>query len=221
MKCEFSLEHYAEIMESNVRRFGSIRERRQVVIAHDIDILPKYALAMAELEFNVGVTSTYYILPYAEFYNSTSPENIEVWKQISEMGHELGFHYDGRYAPDLTVAHKSLKNSIPKLGNEIALHLNGLTPQPEIPSHLHDRRIMDKEGYNYLADSGGWWRDRCICQHKGEKILFVCHPVWWSIGTENLDRLEIDLRTANSKMRVKWDGLVYNHRKVGGYYDAK
>lgn len=213
MTCQFSLEHYAEILESNVRRFGSVKERRQVIIAHDIDILPKYALAMAELEFNVGVTSTYYILPHADFYNATSPENIETWKKISEMGHQLGFHYDGGCAPDLTIAHKSLKKSVKGLSDEIALHLNGLTPQPTIPDRLHERRTLDKEGYVYIADSGGWWRDRCICQHKNEKLLFVCHPVWWSIGTESFDRLEIDLRTVNNKLRVKWDKMLAIHRQ--------
>lgn len=215
MNCEFSLHHYKEILESQPTKFGSARERKQIILAHDIDILPLYALRMARLENTLGVNATYYVLPYSDFYNASSPENMEIWKEMREMGHEIAFHYDGRYAPKLDIAHRNFCMTFETTSPEVALHLNGLTPQLEIPAYLHDRRAFQKENYQYIADSGGWWRDGCVCQKLDKKLIFVCHPVWWNIGTVSLDQLMFDAFGVLVRARNKWDALIEHHRKFG------
>jgi hypothetical protein len=215
MNCSFTLEHYKEILSTDPSKFGSAKERKQIILAHDIDLLPLYALRMARLENSLGVNATYYVLPYADFYNATSPANMEIWEQIKNMGHEIAFHYDGRYAPQLDVAHRSFCVTFNTTSPEVALHLNGLTPQPNLPAYLHDRRSFQKEGYEYIADSGGWWRNGCVCGKLEKKLIFVCHPVWWNIGTETFDQLVSDACEVIYEARVKWDDLVKHHREFG------
>ena len=58
-----------------------------VILRHDIDRRTGHALDMAQLEQELGIHSTYYFrVPYT-FHE-------DVIRQISSMGHEIGFHYE-------------------------------------------------------------------------------------------------------------------------------
>jgi len=60
---------------------------RVVVLRHDVDRKPENALAMAELEHDLGICSTYYFRHPATFV----PEAI---REIETLGHEVGYHYE-------------------------------------------------------------------------------------------------------------------------------
>ena len=60
---------------------------RVVVLRHDVDRKPENALAMAELEHDLGICSTYYFRHPATFV----PETI---REIETLGHEVGYHYE-------------------------------------------------------------------------------------------------------------------------------
>ena len=59
-----------------------------VVLKHDVDKLPNNALQMANLENRLGIKASYYFRIVKESYD----ENII--RQITEMGHEIGYHYE-------------------------------------------------------------------------------------------------------------------------------
>ena len=75
--------------------YESWREYNKVVILrHDIDVdIPK-ALKLAELETELGVSSVYYVLLRSDLYNFSSERNVAMLKQISNLGHEVGLHFD-------------------------------------------------------------------------------------------------------------------------------
>ncbi len=58
-----------------------------IVLRHDVDRSIKYALAMARLEHEYGISSTYY-------FRYPSTFNRKVMKQIHSLGHEIGYHYE-------------------------------------------------------------------------------------------------------------------------------
>lgn len=60
---------------------------RTVVLRHDVDRKPGNALAMAGLEQDLGIRSTYYFRHPATFV----PETI---REIHALGHEVGYHYE-------------------------------------------------------------------------------------------------------------------------------
>ena len=61
---------------------------RYVVMRHDVDKRPEYSLRMAEVEASHDVKASYYFRIGQE---SNNPECI---KQIAQLGHEIGYHYE-------------------------------------------------------------------------------------------------------------------------------
>ena len=62
-------------------------ESPYIVLRHDVDRSPKNTLAMAKLEHEYGIASTYY-------FRYPNTFNIKVMKQIYSLGHEIGYHYE-------------------------------------------------------------------------------------------------------------------------------
>ena len=64
-----------------------------LILRHDIDISLAAALKMAWIERNLGVRSTYFVLFSGKSYNVLEGENVNILRQISKLGHEIGLHY--------------------------------------------------------------------------------------------------------------------------------
>ena len=63
-------------------------EGKTVVMRHDVDELAWNALAIAHVEKALGIKATY-------FFRIVKQSNVpEVIKEIVEMGHEVGYHYE-------------------------------------------------------------------------------------------------------------------------------
>lgn len=58
------------------------------LVRHDVDRKPMFALRMAKLEKELGVKSTYY------FRAKKCSFDKRIIKEIAEMGHEIGLHYE-------------------------------------------------------------------------------------------------------------------------------
>ena len=71
-----------------VEGFIKVPKDKTIILRHDVDLIPENALRMAELEHELGIGSTYYFRAVQESWN----ENII--RQIAEMGHEIGNHYE-------------------------------------------------------------------------------------------------------------------------------
>ncbi len=100
---DFTLEQYGQLVDALKDRFGTLcgilhwhREApaRGVLIRHDVDRKPANALAMAQLEARKGVLTTYYFRVVGSAFDR------EVIRQVAELGHEVGYHYE-----DLSLAH--------------------------------------------------------------------------------------------------------------------
>jgi hypothetical protein len=92
---DFSLAMYAEIckvLQSHkvvtVENYLSNKfDDPCIILRHDVDRDPQNALAMAKLEYEYGIKSTYYFrYPYTF--------NIKIMKKIFSLGHEIGYHYE-------------------------------------------------------------------------------------------------------------------------------
>lgn len=92
---DFSLEMYAEVCKAlqsqnvvTVQYYlSNVLKSPYIVLRHDVDRSPKNALAMAKLEHEYGIQSTYY-------FRYPNTFNIKVMKQIYSLGHEIGYHYE-------------------------------------------------------------------------------------------------------------------------------
>jgi hypothetical protein len=93
----FTLNIYKSILDkfsavgyifSTFEDYISNHKKKTVILRHDVDKLPNNSLRMAELENKLGIKASYYFRIVKESYD----ENII--RQIRNLGHEVGYHYE-------------------------------------------------------------------------------------------------------------------------------
>ena len=70
---------------------------------HDVDCSVHRALALARIEAEAGVSSTYFLLFHGWFYNLLERPVLDRAREIMELGHWLGLHFDVDFYPGLSV----------------------------------------------------------------------------------------------------------------------
>ena len=99
MKLDFTLAKYQELCDSilnsgytplTVKKYLSLTVKPEpfIIIRHDVDSEPEYALKMAKLENELDITSSYYFRYIDGIF---LPDII---KKIADLGHEIGYHYE-------------------------------------------------------------------------------------------------------------------------------
>jgi len=68
--------------------FFECKAEKIVILRHDVDKLPYNSLKFAQIQSSMGIKGTYYFRIVKESYNT------EVIEKISELGHEIGYHYE-------------------------------------------------------------------------------------------------------------------------------
>jgi hypothetical protein len=64
------------------------KNKKNIVLRHDVDLLPIKALTFAEIESSLSILGTYYFRTVPQSWDET------IIKNISAMGHEVGYHYE-------------------------------------------------------------------------------------------------------------------------------
>lgn len=62
---------------------------KSVIIRHDIDLQIEKAVKMAEIEHDMNVSSTYFVLVSSNFYNIFSKRNEDYLRRICDLGHAV------------------------------------------------------------------------------------------------------------------------------------
>lgn len=80
--CGYSFHTHADFAREGVA------SEQFILLRHDVDRLPKRAVTLAELEHDLGISST--------FYFRTKPVSFDrdCIARIQDMGHEVGYHYE-------------------------------------------------------------------------------------------------------------------------------
>ena len=101
-KQDFTLHIYSELLNSmkkaeyefqTLEQFVKSPKDKVIIIRHDVDRRPFHSLAMANIEVEYGIYSSYY------FRIINSSNNPVVIREIVSLGHEIGYHYE-----DLTLS---------------------------------------------------------------------------------------------------------------------
>ncbi len=78
---DFTLSKYRELLTA-LWGYGD------VVLRHDVDLMPQNSLAVAKLEHELGWKSTYYFRAVPESWDES------IILEIASLGHEIGYHYE-------------------------------------------------------------------------------------------------------------------------------
>ena len=112
-----------------------------VILRHDVDLKPQNSLKTAQIEYELGIRSTYYFRIVPE---SNQPEYI---RAITALGHEIGYHYE-----DLNLAKGNTEKAYENFQKNLA-YFRQLYPVKTISMHGSPREKIDNRNiwktYNY------------------------------------------------------------------------
>jgi hypothetical protein len=186
VSCSFDLDHYRELLDAaraggyRFARFGGGPDPGDLFLRHDVDLSLAAALEMAELEAELGVTTTYLLMTESVFYNLASSEGAAAIARLRELGHSLGLHavypnvaLDDRFEPIV-----SWHNPEPKyMADDIPGAVN-----------TYGTRYFSPE--TYRSDSNQNWR--AGCPHHGLRtsafpwLQILVHPAIWVYPGETM-----------------------------------
>ncbi|MEI6899050.1 MAG: hypothetical protein WCL00_04175 [Bacteroidota bacterium] len=140
-----------------------------IILRHDVDAKPEKSLETAILESQLNVSATYY------FKTTPSVLDENIIRQIADLGHEIGYHYEDLSASkgEFEIAIKSFEKNLARLrkivpisticmdGNAFSPYNNlnlwknyqysdfGLSGEPYLD--------LDFNEFLYLTDTGRGW----------------------------------------------------------------
>jgi hypothetical protein len=180
MGCEFSLDHYRELLDSaragGYRFAGFDRPPREgdLIIRHDVDLSLEAAVALAEVEADAGAWSTWFLMTRSVFYNLDSSPGEAAVARLRELGGRIAHHavwpeldLDERFEPVV-----AWHNPDPEyMSREIEGAVNVMTAPWFDPDH-------------YRSDSNQRWRRDCphdeLRAGAFEWLQLLTHPEIWA-----------------------------------------
>ncbi len=207
--CSFTLAHYKyclalarqngydfTTMADYVSRKAEFADKKIILLRHDIDHKLPLALNFADVEKELGITSTYFIRLHAG-YNPFSFESYKIIKALLDMNHELGLHYDCDFASlfsedseEFIVRDKAaFENAIGRKISGVSSHepnksklvLNdGFVRAHGFEYHAYSDTFLKE--MKYISDSSSRWREGCMCNFikaGAPKLCILTHPIWW------------------------------------------
>lgn len=198
---KFTYEAYARMIESLRKENYSICPYREsytaekvCILRHDVDNSLESALEFAQLEKKLGVSSTYFILIRSDFYNPFSKKNSEIIYRISELGHNIGLHFDEKYCglsenSDIpTVIAEEAESMRRLLGisvNSVSMHRPSKTTLDadyKIPGLVNSYSQRFFRDFKYVSDSRRNWREdveQIIESGQYPQLHILTHPIWY------------------------------------------
>jgi hypothetical protein len=180
MICDFSLQHYGELLEA--ARAGGYRFEAfdhdpvpgDLFLRHDVDLSLEAAVSVAELEAEAGARATYFLMTESVFYNLASTAGRRTLERLRDLGHRVGLHavfpradLDDRFEP------------------VVAWH----NPDAEFMSQPIEgaQNVMAPPFFrpeSYRSDSNQRWRHGCphedLAAGGFEWLQLLTHPEIWA-----------------------------------------
>jgi hypothetical protein len=186
MSCPFDLDHYRELLEAaraggyRFARFGEGPESGDLFLRHDVDLSLAAAVEMAELEANLGVSTTYLLMTESVFYNLSSPDGVAALARLRELGHAVGLH---AVYPNV------------KLDSRFEPVVSWHNPRPEYMSdeidgavNAYGTRYFSPD--RYRSDSNQHWRAGCPHEELRTRafswLQILVHPAIWVYPGETM-----------------------------------
>jgi len=175
---------------------------RTLILRHDVDYTLNGVMQIAEIDFRLGASSTFFLRVHAHEYNVFTPHVYRLLQEIREMGHEIGLHFEamtfGRalalHPPDVLLKEKSVLETV--TGNPIrgASEHRDISQVIHSTPYYHDVYDPLDAGFSYyalenrffkeikyLSDSNGIWRegDPTLHYDKHKRMQVLIHPDLW------------------------------------------
>jgi hypothetical protein len=203
----FTLDHYRALLEATRQRYEprgfemlgdpELERKRFCIIRHDIDVSPERALAVARIEAELGVRSTFMVQLTSTFYSPFEAASRDTLIEIAGLGHDIGLHFDASWhgidAEDqLEAALASETQTLARLLGDIEIanfSFHNTTPftmscrKASYAGLWNAYAAILQEQVSYVSDTNGQWRFRTWSQALDEappRLQVLTHPEWWT-----------------------------------------
>ena len=214
---DFTLTTYQQLLTSlqsvafvfnTFEQFINDKEKKVIVLRHDVDLLPKNSLSFAKIQASLGIKGSYYFRAVPESWDE------DIIKEIVALRHEVGYHYENM---------DTCNGNIDKAWDDFRYHLEKLRELVEVKticmhgsprSKFDNKEIWKKYDYRsldiigepyydvdfnkvfYLTDTGRRWdgwkvsvRDKVPQQEKWIREELVFHSTNDIINAVEQNRL--------------------------------
>lgn len=190
---------------------GSSGFPKFLLLRHDIDSSPRYALQMARLEHRLGICSSFYVLLHSENYNPAAPPHWNALQEIIEMGFEVGLHYETDFFEQRNLDPlKGVLRDVAALEKILNIEIRSVSQhRPASNTFLEELNSYYLDAYNqdlmhnvlYISDSGFKWRGKSLFDILGnaDRIHALIHPLTWAF--DGLDMTETYRKMSNELER--------------------
>ena len=232
---DFTEESYRGILATASARyafepFGTDADGSHVLWRHDVDYSVHRALALALIEAEVGIRSTYFLTLHADLYNVLEPAVHARAREIAALGHWIGLHFDaGFYAGgslDERAAWEArvLAETLEVPVRAVSLHNPSVSGTDDLDAerlggllHAGARSLRDR--YAYVSDANGYWRHERLPEllHAGshERLHVLTHPEMWQADAMSpRDRILRCIEGRGRASAATYDALLADNGRV-------
>ena len=137
---DFTLSKYSELLDA-LKAFWF----EELVLRHDVDLMPSNSLRTATMESEKGIHGIYYFRAVPESWNEDSI------KLISMLGHEIGYHYESLTTcnGDVDKAYKDFCSNLERLRKLVPVRSICMHGSPR--SQFDSKDIWKKYDYHALG----------------------------------------------------------------------
>lgn len=191
---------------------------KSVILRHDIDNSIECAYNFSKIEYNKGVKSTYFVLLNTYFYNVALKENRKCLKEIYDMGHTIGLHFDETMyeSENIIEAIKDEKKILEELLEFpiecMSMHRPSkktLESNYEIDGIVNSYSDLFFRKFKYISDSRHNWSEnveKIISSGEYNYLQILTHAFWYRDNEMPAHDILMDFVNKN-----RYD--TYNHLK--------
>lgn len=167
---------------------------RFLLLRHDIDSSPRYALQMAKVEHRLGIRSSYFVLMHSPHYNPAAPPHWDALREIIGMNFEVGLHYDTSFFEERGMdLLQGVLDDVAALEKILGIKIASVSQhRPASSPFLKKLNEYYVDAYNnelvnnvfYISDSGFKWRGKSLidCIGTEDRIHALIHPLTWTFS---------------------------------------
>lgn len=175
---------------------------RACLLRHDCDNDLVAAAALARIEHEMGVRSTFFVMTRSALYNVLAPRPAALVREIVALGHRIGLHFDekpyegqsaGIIRDQVDRERELLRQEFGQAIEVVSFHQPSLRAlgNEYVLNCLNTYDKRDMQGLFYLSDSNLRFRGatpaQCFAEGRHAILHILLHPEWWTEEPMSLD----------------------------------
>ncbi|HAX49326.1 MAG TPA: hypothetical protein PK605_12810 [Ignavibacteria bacterium] len=199
---DFTRENYRKLLKLSAEKYRSCDFTNYdgvenfILYRHDIDFSVHSAFAIAKIEKEENIASTYFIHLHNEFYNVFEAEITDLLKKILALGHKAGLHFDCHYynitsqnelEEKLNFEKKIVENLLETDIRVFSFHNTTeeilCFNEASYAGMINTYSRFFREETGYVSDSNGYWRferlEDVLKSGENKNLQVLTHPAWW------------------------------------------